>query len=145
MSDPIRQLLTGNDVGLFPDEMTTEYVALFRMREIAGLYDQRGEAQKQYAALLLENDHLRTELAVKAEAKKRTALWRMRYEELRDKTEKYQGALRDIGLTVSDPDALRIVGVAFGFTASKLKAWRRATKAKIERQKLRPSNRKRTI
>lgn len=144
MIDPVRQLLTGNDVGLFPDEMTTEYVALFRMREIAGLYDERGEAQRKYAELLLENNYLRTELAVKAEARKRTALWRQKYEEIRDTKEKYYAALTEIGLTATDPDALRVVCVAFGFTASKLKSWRRAVKAKIERQKLHPSRRRST-
>lgn len=138
----LRSILIGNDVGLFPDEMTIEYMALFRMREIAGLYAERGEAQQKYAKLLLENHYLRTEQSVKAEAQKRAALWRMKYQESHDKEQTYRAALTEIALTVAHSDVVRIVGVAFGLTPGKFKAWKRAAKAKIERQKLHPSRRR---
>ena len=142
MTDTIRKLLIGDDVGLFPDEMETEFMVKFRMRDIAELKAERIDLAQRISKLLEENHRLSQDVAVKAEARRRTALWRLRHSEAWGEVKKYRSVLMNIAMTCSEKMALEIAADAFGVKPRTVKGWRRAVQEKEKRRSLHPSRRK---
>lgn len=142
MTQTIRRILIGDDVGLFPDEMETEFMVKFRMRDIAELKVERIDLARRIGELLEENNRLTQDVAVKAEARRQTALWRLRYSEARENVEKYRSVLMNIAMTCSEEMALKIAADAFGVKPRTVKGWRRAAQENERRRNLHPSRRK---
>lgn len=130
VSDELKRLLVGDDFGIFPDEMTTEAMVAFRMRDLAEARSEIGRLAGEVKGLQGKIMSLDFAAEVKAHEKKLVKRQGHRIHELAEKNARLGNALKDIVILCRDAEVTRIGCEALGVQIRRAEVWRRMAVAR---------------